>query len=78
MDENFDNTTKPSLIMREVLVIPKPGLGMLATLAGGLLASIVVFGIAAAMESACSRLARTKRRSFSSSATTEGRCASRA
>jgi regulator of protease activity HflC (stomatin/prohibitin superfamily) len=52
MDENFDNTTKPSLIMREVLVIPKPGLGMLATLAGGLLASVVVFGIAASMESA--------------------------
>ena len=52
MDENFDNTTKPSLIMREVLVIPKPGLGMMATLAGGLLASVVVFGIAASMESA--------------------------
>ena len=52
MDENFDNTTKPSLIMREVLVIPKPGLGMLATLGGGLLASVVVFGIAASMESA--------------------------
>ena len=35
MDENFENTTKPSHIMREVLVIPKPGLGMLALLAGG-------------------------------------------
>jgi regulator of protease activity HflC (stomatin/prohibitin superfamily) len=51
MDENWENTTKPSLIMREILVIPKPGLGMLATLLGGLLASFVVFAMAAAMES---------------------------
>ena len=51
MDENWENTTKPSLIMREILIIPKPGLGMLATLLGGLLASFVVFAMAAAMES---------------------------
>ena len=51
MDENWENTTKPSLIMREVPVIPKPGLGMLATLMGGLLASVAVFALAVAMES---------------------------
>src|SRR5215217_4084881 len=30
MDENWENATKPSRIMREVLVTPKSGLGMLA------------------------------------------------
>ena len=51
MDENFENTTKPSHIMREVLVIPKPGLGMLALFLAGLIAGVVVFVIAALMES---------------------------
>jgi regulator of protease activity HflC (stomatin/prohibitin superfamily) len=30
MDENWENATKPSQIMREVLITPKSGLGMLA------------------------------------------------
>ncbi len=36
MDENWENTTKPSQMMREVLIIPKPGLGLLALFLGGL------------------------------------------
>ncbi|MDR3620153.1 MAG: SPFH domain-containing protein [Paludisphaera borealis] len=37
MDADWENTTKPSLRMREIPIIPKPGLGMLAGLLGGLL-----------------------------------------
>jgi regulator of protease activity HflC (stomatin/prohibitin superfamily) len=48
MDENWENTTKPSQIMREVLIIPKPGLGMLALFLGGLIAGGVTFLAAAA------------------------------
>ncbi len=51
MDENFESTTKPSQIMREVLVIPKPGLGMLALFLGGLVVAVLVFIAAAMMES---------------------------
>lgn len=47
MDENWENTTKPSQIMREVLVIPKPGLGMLSLFLGGLLLSVLLFAIGA-------------------------------
>ena len=36
MDENWEKTTKPSQMMREVLITPKPGLGMLALFLGGL------------------------------------------
>jgi hypothetical protein len=36
MDAEWENTTKPSLKMREILIIPKPGLGMLAGLLGGM------------------------------------------
>ena len=43
MDEKFEATTKPSHIMREVLVIPKPGLGMLALFLSGLVAGGVIF-----------------------------------
>ncbi len=43
MDENWENTTKPSQIMREVLVIPKPGLGMLALFLGGLVVAVLMF-----------------------------------
>ena len=43
MDENWENTTKPSQIMREVLVIPKPGLGMLALFLGGLVVGGLMF-----------------------------------
>jgi hypothetical protein len=47
MDENWENTTKPSQIMREVLVIPKPGLGMLALFLPGLIVSGLIFLIGA-------------------------------
>jgi regulator of protease activity HflC (stomatin/prohibitin superfamily) len=51
MDENFESTTKPSQIMREILVVPKPGLGMLALFLGGLVASGLLFvvGVAATL-----------------------------
>ncbi len=49
MDENWENTTKPSQIMREVLVIPKPGLGMLALFLGGLLVGGLMFLAGAGM-----------------------------
>jgi regulator of protease activity HflC (stomatin/prohibitin superfamily) len=48
MDEHFDSTTKPSQIMREILVVPKPGLGMLALFLGGLVVSGLIFVVAAA------------------------------
>jgi regulator of protease activity HflC (stomatin/prohibitin superfamily) len=51
MDENWENTTKPSHIMREVLVIPKPGLGMLALFLVGLVAGTLMFVAAAMTES---------------------------
>jgi hypothetical protein len=47
MDENWENTTKPSQIMREVLVIPKPGLGMLALFLGGAVVSGLIFLVGA-------------------------------
>jgi len=43
MDENWENTSKPSQIMREVLVTPKPGLGMLALFLGGLILAGLMF-----------------------------------
>jgi regulator of protease activity HflC (stomatin/prohibitin superfamily) len=49
MDENWENTTKPSQIMREVLVIPKPGLGMLALFLGGLVVGGLMFLAGAGM-----------------------------
>jgi regulator of protease activity HflC (stomatin/prohibitin superfamily) len=51
MDENWENTTKPSQIMREVLVIPKPGLGMLALFLGGGVVAILMFLAGAGMGS---------------------------
>ena len=36
MDENWEVTTKPSQVMREILIVPKPGLGMLALFLGGM------------------------------------------
>jgi regulator of protease activity HflC (stomatin/prohibitin superfamily) len=51
MDENWENTTKPSQIMREILVIPKPGLGMLGAYLGGIAVSVLVFAAGAANES---------------------------
>jgi regulator of protease activity HflC (stomatin/prohibitin superfamily) len=49
MDENWENTTKPSQIMREVLVIPKPGLGMLALFLGGAVVAVLMFLAGAGM-----------------------------
>jgi regulator of protease activity HflC (stomatin/prohibitin superfamily) len=37
MDENWEVTTKPSQVMREILIVPKPGLGMLALFLGGMI-----------------------------------------
>ena len=51
MDESFENTSKRTQIMREVLVVPKPGLGMLALFLGGLILAVVIFVAAAAWES---------------------------
>jgi regulator of protease activity HflC (stomatin/prohibitin superfamily) len=51
MDENWENTTKPSQMMREVLIIPKSGLGMLVLFLGGLVAAVLTFLVGAAMGS---------------------------
>jgi hypothetical protein len=47
MDENWENATKPSHIMREILIIPKSGLGMLILSLGGLIVSGLVFLVGA-------------------------------
>jgi regulator of protease activity HflC (stomatin/prohibitin superfamily) len=49
MDDNWESATKPTHIMREVLITPKPGLGMLALSLGTLLAGIVLFVVGAGM-----------------------------
>jgi len=36
MDDRWESTTKPSQMMREVLIAPQPGLGMLAMFLGGM------------------------------------------
>ncbi len=51
MDDNWESATKPTHIMREVLIIPKPGLGMLALSLGTLLAGIVLFVAGAGLAS---------------------------
>ena len=43
MDEDWVTATKPSQIVREALVIPKPGLGMLGLSLGGLVAGGLMF-----------------------------------
>ena len=43
MDENWESATKPTHIMREVLITPKPGLGMLALALGTLLVGLLLF-----------------------------------
>ena len=35
MDENFEKTTKPSQVMREILIIPKSGTGDADSIPGG-------------------------------------------
>jgi regulator of protease activity HflC (stomatin/prohibitin superfamily) len=52
MDDNWETTTKPSHVMREVLVLPKPGLGMLALFLGGLVVGGLIFLAGAGMGSA--------------------------
>ncbi len=51
MDENFESTTKPSHVMREISVVPKSGLGMLSLFLGGLVVSGLVFWAGAAQNS---------------------------
>ena len=48
MDENWEQTTKPSQVMREVLIAPKPGLGMLALFLGGMIVAgfMLMIGVA--------------------------------
>jgi regulator of protease activity HflC (stomatin/prohibitin superfamily) len=43
MDDNWESATKPSQIMREVLITPNPGLGMLASALGALLLAVLLF-----------------------------------
>jgi regulator of protease activity HflC (stomatin/prohibitin superfamily) len=43
MDENFESTPKPTHIMREILVVPKPGLGMLSLFLGGTILAAIMF-----------------------------------
>jgi regulator of protease activity HflC (stomatin/prohibitin superfamily) len=52
MDEFSEGGTKPSLQMREVLIIPKTGLGMLSLCLGGMMLGLVLILVAAGMESA--------------------------
>ena len=49
MDENWEAATKPSHIMREVLIVPKSGLGMLALSLGAMVLGGLMFAIGAAM-----------------------------
>lgn len=51
MDESWENTTKPSQVMREILIIPKPGLGMLALFLVTLIISVLMFIAGAVGES---------------------------
>ena len=50
MTESWEATAKPSQVMREVLIIPKPGLGMLALALGLLLFGGASILVAAAVE----------------------------
>jgi regulator of protease activity HflC (stomatin/prohibitin superfamily) len=47
MDADWVNTTKPSMKMREILIVPKPGLGMLAGLLGGMALGGLLFAAGA-------------------------------
>jgi regulator of protease activity HflC (stomatin/prohibitin superfamily) len=48
MDEHWESTTKPSQVMREILITPKPGLGMLGVFLTGIILGILVFAASAA------------------------------
>ncbi len=43
MDDRWEATTKPTQVMREILIAPKPGLGMLALFLGGLALAVLIF-----------------------------------
>ena len=43
MDDRWENTSKSTQTMREVLIIPKPGLGMLSLSLGGLILAGLMF-----------------------------------
>jgi regulator of protease activity HflC (stomatin/prohibitin superfamily) len=51
VDENWEKTTKPNQTMREVLIAPKPGLGMLALCLGGMALGGIMTVAGAATES---------------------------
>ena len=51
MDADWETTAKPSLKMREILIIPKSGVGMLAGLVGGVLFGGLMFVIGVGAES---------------------------
>jgi regulator of protease activity HflC (stomatin/prohibitin superfamily) len=51
MDEHWENNAKPTQIMREVLISPKPGLGMLGGFLGGMVVSGLLFAVGASMHS---------------------------
>lgn len=51
MDEQWHTTAKPSQMMREVLIIPKPGLGMLILLLGGMVGGVLLLMVGVAMQS---------------------------
>ncbi len=48
MDEHWETTTKPSQVMRELLITPKPGLGMLGLFLSGIVLGILIFAASAA------------------------------
>ena len=50
MDDRWEVSTKPSQIMREILVAPKPGLGMLALALGMMLVGGLMIPVSVAME----------------------------
>ncbi len=47
MEENWETTTKQSQVMREIMITPKQGLGMLALFLGGLILGGLLFAVAA-------------------------------
>jgi hypothetical protein len=47
MDDNWEATTKPSQVMKEILITPQSGLGMLTWLLGGLIFGLLTFAFGA-------------------------------
>src|SRR5690348_2270871 len=48
MDERWEATAKPTQVMREILITPKPGLGMLGLFLSGLALAFLLFVLGAA------------------------------